>query len=165
MSLYRLAQLNIAKMKEPLASPSMADFVANLDRINALAENSPGFVWRLKDEGGDATAIRPFGEEFIVNISVWEDVALLSDYAFRSGHVEIMRRRREWFERIAEAYAVLWWIPKNHLPSADEAKERLSHLRKFGSTPYAFTFKEAFHAPDVRNSIQAVSSSDACPAA
>jgi hypothetical protein len=165
MSRYRLAQLNIAKMKEPLASPSMSDFVANLDRINALAEDSPGFVWRLKDDEGNATAIRPFGEEFIVNMSVWEDVAALSDYAFKSGHVEIMRRRREWFERMTEAYAVLWWVPKNHLPSIEEAKERLYHLQKFGSTPYAFTFKEAFHAPDARNSAHAIRSSDACPAA
>ena len=142
----------------------MADFVANLDRINSLAEQSPGFVWRLKDEAGNAVAIRPFGEDFIVNMSVWTDVASLSNYAFKSAHVEIMRRRREWFERMAEASAVLWWVPKGHVPSVTEAKERLEHLRKFGATPRAFTFKEAFRAPDAHNAAQVLASGDACPA-
>jgi hypothetical protein len=164
MSQYRLVQLNIAKMKAPIESPSMADFVANLDRINLLAEQSPGFVWRLKDETGSAVTLRPFGEDYIVNMSVWTDVAALSNYAFKSGHVEIMRRRREWFERMTEAFAVLWWVPKSHVPSATEAKERLEHLRKFGATPHAFTFKEAFPAPDANNAAQVLTSNDACPA-
>ena len=164
MPQYHLAQLNIAKAKEQLESPLMADFVANLDRINALAEQSPGFVWRLKDESGDATAIRPFGEDFIVNMSVWTDVASLTSYAFKTAHVEIMRRRNEWFERMAEAYAVLWWVPKGHRPSTDEAKARLDHLRKFGASPHAFTFKEAFPAPDSSQPVQVVMSNDACPA-
>lgn len=163
MSRYRLAQLNIATAKEPLESPSMADFVANLDRINALAEASPGFVWRLKDESGSATAIRPFGENIIVNMSVWRDVASLSHYAFKTAHVEIMRRRREWFERMTEAYAVLWWVPHEHRPSVTEAKERLEHLREFGATPHAFTFREAFPAPDAHSAAQVVPSNDACP--
>lgn len=144
MSQYRLVQLNIAKMKESLESPLMADFVANLDRINTLAEQSPGFVWRLKDESGDATAIRPFGDNVIVNMSMWNDVASLRDYAFKSAHVEIMRRRREWFERLDEAYAVLWWVAADHRPSVAEARERLEHLQKFGATRQAFTFKESF---------------------
>jgi hypothetical protein len=164
MSQYRLVQLNIARMKEPLESPSMADFVANLDRINMLAEQSSGFVWGLKDESGNAAAIRPFGDDIIVNMSVWEDVGSLSSYAFKSEHVEIMRRRREWFERMAEAFAVLWWTPKNHIPSVVEAKERLEHLRKFGATPHAFTFKDAFPAPDANNAAQVLTSNDACPA-
>lgn len=164
MSQFRLAQLNIAKMKAPIESPTMADFVANLDRINSLAEQAPGFVWRLKDEAGNAVALRPFGEEVIVNMSVWTDVASLSNYAFRSGHVEIMRRRREWFERMAEAYAVLWWVPKNHIPSVLEAKERLEHLRKLGPTAHAFTFKDAFPAPDAPDPAPAFTSDDACPA-
>lgn len=164
MSQYRLAQLNIAKMKEPLESPSMSDFVANLDRINALAEQAPGFLWRLKDEAGNAVSLRPFGADFIVNMSVWTDVASLSNYAFKSGHVDIMRRRREWFERMVEAYAVLWWVPKDHRPSVAEAKERLDHLQKFGATPQAFTFKEAFPAPDARNATTPFTSDDACPA-
>ena len=114
MSNYHLAQLNIAKAKEPLESPSMADFVNNLERINALAEQSLGFVWRLKAASSDATAIRPLGDDIIVNMSVWTDVASLSNYAFKSAHVEIMRRRNAWFERVAEANAVLWWVPNGH---------------------------------------------------
>jgi hypothetical protein len=164
MSMYWLAQLNIARMKEPLESPSMADFVANLDRINALAEESPGFVWRLKDESGSAVALRPFGDNVIVNMSLWHDVGSLSAYAFKSGHVEIMRRRREWFESMAEAHAVLWWVAKGHYPTVKVAKERLEHLRDFGATPGAFTFKEAFPAPDASNPAQAYTSGDACPA-
>ena len=164
MSQYQLAQLNIAKMKEPLESPSMADFVANINHINALAEQSPGFIWRLKDDNGDATAIRPFGDDMIVNMSVWQDVAALSDYAFKSAHVEIMRRRREWFERMVEAYSVLWWVPQGHQPSLVEAKERLAHLQRCGSTPEAFTFKEAVPAPDAPAQSGAVRSNDASPA-
>ncbi|MCG2586805.1 DUF3291 domain-containing protein [Massilia sp. TS11] len=148
MSAFQLAQLNIATMKAPLDSPTMADFVGNLDRINALAEQSPGFVWRLKDEAGDATAIRPFGDEVLINMSVWRDVASLSEFAFRSAHVEIMRRRREWFERMGEAYAVLWWVPAGHHPTAAEAAERLALLQAQGPSPQAFTFRSAFPPPD-----------------
>ncbi len=163
MSRYQLAQLNIATMKESLESPSMADFVANLDRINALAEQSPGFVWRLKDEGGDATMIRPFGDSVIVNMSVWSDLESLSSYAFRSAHVEIMRRRREWFERMAEAYAVLWWVPRGHRPTVAEAAERLAMLREKGASPQAFTFRESFASPDAPAQ-PFVPGLDSCPA-
>ena len=144
---YHLAQLNIARMKESLEAPSMADFVGKLDEINALAERSAGFVWRLKDESGNAAAIRGFGDEYVVNMSVWEDVASLSNYAFRSDHVEIMRRRREWFHPMADVYALLWWIPIGHRPTLAEAKERLDHLRDHGATGHAFTFKQPHPAP------------------
>lgn len=142
-----LAQLNIARMKAPLESPSMAGFVANLDRINALAESAPGYVWRLEEESGNATGLRPFGPDCIVNMSLWEDVASLSDFAFRSGHVDIMRRRREWFEAMAEAWAVLWWVPRDHRPTTAEARERLEHLRAHGPSARAFTFKSQFPPP------------------
>lgn len=164
MSRYRLAQLNIATLKAPLDSPLLADFVANLDRINQLAEQSPGFEWRLQDEGGDATALRPFGEEVVVNMSVWRDVQALSDYAFKSAHVEIMRRRREWFERMGEAYAVLWWVPQGHQPSLSEAAERLALLQSQGPSPQAFSFKQAFPPPDALPDALATTQSDACPA-
>ena len=147
MSEYALAQLNIARLRAPVDSPELADFVANLDRINALAESAPGYVWRLQDETGNATGFRPFGDDCIVNLSVWEDVASLGDYAFRSGHVEIMRRRREWFVPMDEAYAVLWWLPRDHRPGVLEAHERLGHLRAHGPSAYAFTFKTAFPPP------------------
>jgi hypothetical protein len=149
MSTYQLAQLNIAQMKERLESPSMADFVANLDQVNALADSAPGFVWRLEDEAGGAVGMRPFGEDLLVNMSVWDSVASLSSYAFRSDHAEIMRRRREWFKPMSADHAVLWWVATGHRPSLAEAKERLDHLRLHGATPYAFTFKNAFPAPDV----------------
>jgi len=149
VSQYQLAQLNVAVTKEPLESPTMAEFVANLDRINALAESSPGFVWRLQTDDGNATALRPMGDDVIVNMSVWQDIASLNDYVYRSAHVEVMRRRKEWFERMSEAYVVLWWVREGHRPSVAEAIERLEHLRRHGPTPTAFTFRQSFVPPDV----------------
>ena len=148
MADYELAQLNIAIMKQPLESAGMAEFVANLDRINALADTSPGFVWRLQTDGGDATALRPLGADTLVNLSVWQDVASLAGYVYRSAHVEVMRRRREWFERTAEAYFVLWWVHQGHRPQIAEAIEKLALLRTTGPTPQAFTFRQSFPAPD-----------------
>ncbi|MBB1519577.1 DUF3291 domain-containing protein [Aquipseudomonas guryensis] len=147
MSRYHLAQLNIASMKEPLESPGMADFVANLERINALAECSPGYVWRLQDEAGDATAIRPFGEDVLVNLSVWQDVESLSDYVYKSAHSEMLKRRNEWFSRLGDVHMVLWWVPAGHLPDLYEAAERLRLLRELGPTAEAFSFRERFVAP------------------
>ena len=148
MSRYHLAQLNIASMKEPLESPGMADFVNNLARINALAEASPGYVWRLQDEAGDATAIRPFGDEVLVNLSLWRDVQSLSDYVYKSAHTEMLKRRREWFAKVEQAHMVLWWVPAGHRPSVEEAAARLAHLREHGATAHAFSFRQAFAAPD-----------------
>jgi hypothetical protein len=161
---YELAQLNIALMQEPLESPRMADFVANLDRINALAESSPGFVWRLQTEEGDATALRPLGEDTLVNISVWRDVASLNKYVYESAHVEVMRRRKEWFERMREAYVVLWWIPKGHRPTIPEAIARLDLLRAKGPTKDAFTFRRAFLPPDAARPGEPFAFGDECPA-
>ena len=148
MSRYHLAQLNIASMKEPLESPGMADFVNNLARINALAEASPGYVWRLQDEAGDATAIRPFGDEVLVNLSLWRDVQSLSDYVYKSAHTEMLKRRREWFAKVEQAHMVLWWVTAGHRPSVEEAAARLAHLREHGATAHAFSFRQAFAAPD-----------------
>ena len=162
MSQYELAQLNIATMKEPLDSPRMADFVANLERINALAESSPGFVWRLKTEEGDATALRPLGDTTLVNMSVWQDVASLNHYVYKTAHVEIMRRRKEWFDRMREASIVLWWVPQGHRPSVVQAIERLQLLRAQGPSPDAFTFRHAFPPPD--SAERSLSFGDECPA-
>lgn len=164
MSTHQLAQLNIAAMKAPLDDPLMAEFVANLDRINTLAEAAPGFVWRLQDEGGDATQVRPFGDNILVNMSVWADVASLRDFAFRSAHVEVMRKRRDWFERMAEAYAVLWWVPAGHIPTLEEAAQRLHLLRTQGPSPRAFTFKEAHAAPAPDKTAEVARFDDECPA-
>ena len=147
MANYHLAQLNIAQLKAQLDSPQLADFVANLERINALAEAAPGYVWRLQDEAGDATAIRPFGDEVLVNMSLWRDVQSLSDYVYKSAHTEMLKRRREWFDKVEQAHQVLWWVPVGHRPSVQEAAERLAHLRAHGATAHAFSFRQAFAAP------------------
>ena len=165
MSNFQLAQLNVGVPLGEPESPVMAEFMANLDRINALAESSPGFVWRLQTDDGNATALRPFGDNTLVNMSVWEDVSSLSAFVFRSAHVEIMRRRKEWFERIPQAYLVLWWVARDHRPTVTEAIERLERLRAFGPTPAAFTFRQAFTAPDAREpGLPFAFGGDRCPA-
>jgi hypothetical protein len=165
MSNHELAQLNIGALTAPLDSPPLADFVANLDRINALAERSPGFRWRLVSEAGNATAFRPMGENVIVNLSVWQDLDSLRAFVFRSDHVEIMRRRGEWFERMPDAYLALWWVPRGHRPTLDEALERLQHLRDHGASPHAFGFRTPQPAPDAPAVSEPDSGSfDACPA-
>jgi hypothetical protein len=161
---HELAQLNIAHMKAPLESPSMADFVTNLDRINALAERAPGFVWRLQTEEGDATALRPLGDDKLVNMSVWQDVQSLHDYVYRTAHVEIMRRRKEWFDSMREAYTVLWWVPAGHRPDVAEAASKLEVLRRLGPTPEAFTFKQPFPSPSAPTASPAAPLDDLCPA-
>lgn len=165
MSAYQLAQLNIGIIKGPMDSPVMADFAANLDRINALAESTPGFVWRLQTEEGNATAIRPFeNQNLLLNMSVWRDVESLGKYVYHSAHVEIMRRRREWFERMDEAFLVLWWVPQGHRPSVAEAVARLELLRTKGPTAEAFTFRHAFPAPDAAQAQPVVGFGGECPA-
>ncbi len=149
MSGYQLAQLNIATMKHPLDSPEMADFMNNLDPVNALADVAPGFVWRLQTEDGNATSISHFGDDIIVNMSVWTDLDALHDFVFRTMHAKIMARRKAWFERMESAYTVLWWIPEGTTPGLDEARGRLAHLRAYGPSPEAFTFKHPFPAPAV----------------
>ena len=164
MSAYQLAQINIATLKAPLDSPELKDFVDNLDRINALAESSDGFVWRLTGEGNDATSLRPYGEDVIVNMSVWRDVDSLRQYVYQSAHTEILRRKREWFVRPTEAIYVLWWVPQGHRPTVEEAAARLRQLREQGSTAEAFNFGEAFSAPDAVAADAAISFKDSCPA-
>jgi Domain of unknown function (DUF3291) len=165
MSSYELAQLNIGIIKGPMDSPVMAEFSANLERINALAERSPGFVWRLQTEDGDATAIRPFEDEnMLVNMSVWRDVESLNKYVYSSAHVEVMRRRKQWFERMSEAYLVLWWVPRGHRPSVTEAIAKLEALRTQGPSAQAFTFRQAFPPPDTVQSEPPVSFGNECPA-
>ena len=144
MSENQLAQLNIALMKHPMDDPQMAEFVAELDRVNALADDAPGFVWRLQTDDGDATAIDFFGPEYLVNMSVWRDVEALREFAFRSMHKKVLARRAEWFDRMTEAYSVMWWIPAASIPTLEEANERLQSLRQQGPNPRAFTFKKLF---------------------
>ncbi len=147
MSQFELAQLNIARMIAPLDSPELADFVANLDQINEIADQAPGFVWRFQTDDGNATGIRPFGDDVLVNFSVWRDAESLHQYVYKSAHAEIMARRREWFSRIREAYSVLWWVAAGHRPTIEEASQKLKLLQQNGPSADAFTFKQPFPAP------------------
>ena len=144
--MQQLAQLNVAKMKFEFDDPKMQGFIDRLEDINALADHAPGFVWRLQTDEGDATAIDYFGVDTLVNMSVWEDMGSLHAYVYRSAHNEVMARRKLWFDRLEVAYSVLWWVPKGHAPTVEEAAERLDLLRKQGPSARAFTFKQTFPA-------------------
>ena len=145
---HHLAQLNVARFREPADHPVNADFVNNLDRVNAIAETQPGFIWRLVGDGNDALDVQAFEDPNIaVNMSVWADLESLAAFAYRNAdHRAIMRRRREWFEQM-EFYLVLWWVAEGHRPTMEEAKKRLELLRRKGPTVDAFTFKQPFPAP------------------
>lgn len=144
---HHLAQVNIARFHKP-ADPSNADFMNALDQVNALAEASPGFVWRLTGEGNNATDLKPYDDpNILVNMSVWESVDALAAFVYRNlDHRGVMRRRREWFEEMP-VYMALWWIPAGATPTVEEAKAKLALLEKLGPTPEAFTFKQPFAAP------------------
>ena len=140
-----LAQSNIAKMRAALDDPVMAGFVERLEPLNALADGSPGFVWRMQDEQGDATAIRVFDDELILfNMSVWESIEALEAYAYKSQHVEAVRARGDWFEPMSQPSFVLWWITAGHIPTVEEARERFDMLWEHGPTADAFTFATRF---------------------
>jgi heme-degrading monooxygenase HmoA len=151
---FELAQVNIGRLRAPLDSEQLAGFVELLDPVNEAADSSPGFIWRLQTEDGNATAVHAFEWDragsagVLVNMSVWESVEALAAYVYSDTHRQVLRRRREWFARMAEAQAALWWIPRGHTPMTDEAEERVIHLREFGPTPFAFTLKEHFPPPD-----------------
>ena len=147
-SAFHLAQANVARMRAPLADPIMEGFRSQLERINALADRSPGFVWRLQTEEGDATAVRAFDDPIILfNMSVWESLEALHAYVYRSDHVAPLRGRRAWFEPTTGPSLVLWWIPASHTPTVEEARGKLELLRELGPTRAAFTFRQPFPAP------------------
>lgn len=151
MSDFELAQLNIAELIASLDSPKLKDFVDNLDRINALADNFDGFVWRLETEDGDATALRPFGEDIIINMSLWRSIDDLHRFVYQSGHLDIMRQRRRWFRPSRQATMVLWWVPAGHRPDFAEAGAKLQQLRSQGASAEAFTFGRPFPMPDTQD--------------
>lgn len=150
MTRFHLAQVNIGRFRAPIDSPSMEGFRAQLDPINALADQSPGFVWRLQTEDGNATAVRPYPDDDLmaINLSVWESVAALQQFVYKSAHVGTMRDRSQWFEPIEGPILALWWIPAGHIPTVTEAVERLAQLKAYGPTPHAFTFRTPFPPPD-----------------
>ncbi|EPD55300.1 DUF3291 domain-containing protein [Streptomyces sp. HGB0020] len=144
---YELAQVNIARLKAPLDAPQLKDFVAALDPVNADADAADGFVWRLQGDGGDATDVAVFGDDWlIINMSVWRDANALTAFMYQGRHREMLARRREWFERIEQAMVAMWWVPAGHRPTVAEAEARLLHLRANGPTPYAFTLRTSFPA-------------------
>ena len=146
---YHLAQVNIGRTLGPIDDPVMAEFMNNLDRINALAEASEGFVWRLKGSADNVTSIQVTeGRFLLVNLSVWRSIQNLYDFTYRSPHAEYVRRRAEWFEKIKEMVMCCWYVPEGHEPTVAEAMERIAFIRENGVTPYAFTIKHRFTAEE-----------------
>ncbi len=160
---WHLAQINVARLRAPVGDPVVAEFVAALEPVNALAERQPGFVWRLQTEDGDATAIRPDADDDLlaVNMSVWQSVESLADYVYRSEHIAFLRRRREWFQRMEQAHQAMWWLPAGIVPSVEEGMSRIAAVRAHGPSPYAFTFHERFGPPV--GTPTAADERDACP--
>ncbi|MDA0634331.1 DUF3291 domain-containing protein [Nonomuraea sp. MCN248] len=152
-----LAQLNLAHLRAPVDSAELAGFVALLEPINALADGSPGFVWRLKESETDptATVVHDYGDHLLINFSVWEDLDALWNYVYRSGHLEVLRRRREWFRRLAEPTMVMWWVPDGVIPTLAEAMARLERLKAEGPGPEAFTFRDPYDASSEAASLPA----------
>jgi hypothetical protein len=162
---YQLAQCNVGRAKGPIDEPVMAGFVARLDEINAVADGAPGFVWRLKTDDGNATSIQAFEDKLILfNMSVWESPEHLRSFVYRSDHAQVMRQRKSWFERFEGVYLVLWWVPAGHIPTVQEARERLAHLQTHGESPHAFSFARIFPSPADTAAEPRVDLSDPCPA-
>jgi hypothetical protein len=147
---WHLAQINIGRLVAPQGDPRVQPFFDALDRVNALAEESPGFVWRLKGEGNSATDLQPTADPLLIpNMSVWADPESLFQYVYRSAHTEVMIRRREFFERFDGAFQALWWIEPGRVPTVNDGLSRLWHIDRFGPTAHAFTFKKRFPPPGV----------------
>ena len=166
MSKYQLAQVNIGRVRAPLEDPRMAGFVNRLEDLNALADASPGFVWRLQTPAGNATYLRPYenDDRILINMSVWENFEALKHYVYRTAHAELLRHRQEWFEMFSGSYLALWWVPVGHRPGVDEATKRLAHLERNGPTQFAFNFKSAFPPDEDFQKTIDWSSFQPCPA-
>ena len=146
--MHHVAQINVARMRFPIDDPGMADFVAQLDAINGLADRSPGFVWRLQSDDGDATTIQAFEDaNILINMSVWESIEALFEFTYKSGHTGVFRRRHEWFSAADGAHLAMWWLRKGRLPRVEQGIARLKYLDRHGPTARAFTFKDRFDAP------------------
>ena len=149
MQQYNIAEINIAKIKGvDINDPIMKEFVDNLDGVNAIAESSSGFVWRLKDESNNATSINPYNDEqIIINISVWESIEALEHFMYKTFHSNFLKRRKEWFQTFGKVSTAMWWIPNGQVPTIEESVEKLDYLQKNGSTELVFDFKNKFPAP------------------
>jgi heme-degrading monooxygenase HmoA len=166
MAPFHLAQLNIGIPRGPLDGAVMKDFMDALDPVNAVADAAPGFIWRLQTDDGNATALHAFDDDrLIVNMSVWESLEALRAFVYSSrAHLDVMRRRREWFERLPELFVVLWWVEAGHIPTIAEAEERLTLLRAVGPSPDAFTFRRHFPPPSSALAAPVDDDRDLCPA-
>ena len=149
MSEYQIAEINVARMKGiNINDPIMKEFVDNLDKVNALAESSEGFVWRLKDESNNATNLNPYNDEqVIINISVWQSIETLENFIYKTFHTEFLKRRKEWFQSYGKAYTAMWWIPKGQFPSIQEAIENLDYYQKNGPSELVFDFRNKYLPP------------------
>ena len=165
MTTYHIAQVNIGRVQAPVDDPRLAGFMNALDEINALAENSPGFVWRLQTSEGNATYFRPYADDrILLNMSVWRSIPELKRYVYQTAHAEYLKRRHEWFEVFRGNYLALWWIPAGHIPGIDEARKRLAHLDIHGPTEFAFTFKKIFDPDPAFQQAIDWASFEPCPA-
>ncbi|MEV8531019.1 DUF3291 domain-containing protein [Streptomyces sp. NPDC051211] len=148
MTTYELAQVNIARAKYPTDAAEFKDFMDGLEPVNAIADQADGFVWRLRDDSGDATSYRVLGDDrMLINLSVWRDPNALTAFTYQGLHREFLGRRREWFEHLTDAVSALWWVPAGERPSVAEAEARILHLREHGPTEYAFNLRTSFPAP------------------
>jgi hypothetical protein len=146
---HHLAQINIGRLIAPVDDPKIAEFVAQLDPVNALAATAPGFVWRLQSSSGNATDIVYSDDPFvIVNMSVWESVEALRDFVYKTNHLDVLRDRAKWFEKMEKAHYCLWWIPSTHIPTVAEGRERLEHYQLHGATPFSFWFSKLYPAEE-----------------
>lgn len=145
---HQLAQVNIVRLLAPFDSAELADYKLSVEPLNILADGSPGFVWRLQSDAGDATSIQAYEDPMIlINLSVWEDIETLKAYTYRSDHATIMKRRRKWFAKLKSVTLALWWIEAGTVPTAEQARQRLDFLDQYGPTSFAFTFKTLFNPP------------------
>jgi hypothetical protein len=168
---YHLAEVNIGRLLAPLDSARLASFVAELEPVNALADAAPGFIWRLQTENGDATGVQAFEWDqagsagVLINMSVWESVEALAAYAYSGGHLAVLRRRREWFARMAEPHMALWWVPAGTRPTTADAEDRVRLVRRLGPTPAAFTLRQHFPPPGAADAAPRAAPEDwMCPA-
>lgn len=151
MSEYYLAEVNIAKRLAPMDDPIMKDFVDNVDGINALADAAEGFVWRMQDENKDEAALIFQDDTLLINMSVWTDLDALFDYTYKSGHIEVFKRKKEWFSKMKMVHMAFWYVPVAYVPTLNDAKVRLDYLNTHGDTPYAFSFRKKFSISDALN--------------
>ncbi len=148
VSAFQLAQANVARARYALDDPRMAGFTSRLEEINELAQRSAGFVWRYRDDSGNATGTRVLDDpDLIFNMSVWESLEALQAFAYRSDHRELLRGKRDWFHPAEAPMLALWWVPAGHLPSVAEGEEALRRIQRAGPTPAAFHFGQLFDPP------------------